>query len=66
MPRYQVVYPPVALGDGLRIGGGLSAATVLTAGAIGLFIYLVVGATLYPPQGSRTPPPPAGAGTFMR
>jgi hypothetical protein len=61
-----MTYPPVGLSDGLRIGGGLSAANVLSAGAIGLLIYLVVGSVLYPPKGSRTPPPPAGAGTFMR
>jgi hypothetical protein len=66
-PAYNIIARPTgALGDGFRIGGGISVADVVVVGAIGLLSYLVLGSLLYPPKPSRMPPPPAGAGTFMR
>jgi hypothetical protein len=67
-PAYNIIARPTgALGDGFLIGGGFTVGTLAAAGVLGLMAYLLLDAAINPDAKiGRTPPPPAGAGTFLR
>ena len=67
-PAYNIIARPTgALGDGYRLGGGLTVGTVAVLGVLGILVYWLVDEAINPGRKiGRTPPPPAGFGTFMR